>query len=75
MAESARERFVRLANARVNRALKDIQLIGNLSNKSNYQYVERDVELIFRALSDELKSCRSKFTADAGANSQKFTLE
>lgn len=75
MSESGRDRFVRLANARVNRALKDIQLIGNLSNRSNYQYTERDVELIFRALNDELKSCRAKFAADAGAKSDKFSLE
>jgi len=75
VSESSRDRFVRLVNARVNRALKDIQLIGNLSNRSNYQYTDRDVELIFRALNDELKSCRSKFTTDAGAKSDKFSLE
>lgn len=75
MSESGRERFVRLANARVNRALKDIQLIGNLSNRSNYQYNDHDVDLIFRALNDELKSCRTKFAADTGTNSNKFSLE
>jgi hypothetical protein len=64
-----------LANARVNRAMKDIQLIGNLSNRSNYQYTERDVDLIFRALNDEIKNCRSKFAADGGAKADKFTLE
>lgn len=75
MGESSRERFVRLANARVNRAIKDLQLIGNLSNRSNYQYSERDVERIFRALGDELKLCRSKFSADAGDKTDKFSLE
>jgi len=33
-----RENFVRLAEGRVNRALKDIRLIGNLSNRSAYSY-------------------------------------
>ena len=75
MSESSRDRFVRLVNARVNRALKDIQLIGNLSNRSNYQYTDRDVDLIFRALNDELKSCRGKFTTDAGGKLDKFSLE
>ena len=75
LAESGRERFVRLANARVNRAIKDIQLIGNLSNRSNYQYSERAVDLIFMTLADELKSCRGKFAADAGSKTDKFSLE
>lgn len=75
MSESGREKFVRLANARVNRAIKDIQLVGNLSNRSNYQYTERDVELIFKTLNDELKACRSKFSAGAAGGAPSFSLE
>lgn len=75
MAESGREKFVRLANARVNRAIKDIQLIGNLSNRSNYQYTDRDIDRVFRALNDELKNCRGKFAADASSKADKFSLE
>ena len=35
------------------RALKDIQLIGNLSNRSNYDYTEEDVTRIMKALTDD----------------------
>jgi RNA recognition motif-containing protein len=56
-----REKFVRLATKRVSNALKAIQLIGNLSNKSNYDYTEEDVQKIFKALAEELHSCRKKF--------------
>ena len=38
-----RTKFVELANKRVSRALKAIQLIGNLSNRSNYDFTEEDV--------------------------------
>jgi len=56
-----RKKFVELARKRVSRALKDIQLIGNLSNRSNYDYTEEDVAKIIKALSDEVSACRKKF--------------
>lgn len=59
--ESDREKFVKLAEARVNKTLKDIQLIGNLSNRSNYDYTDADVEAIFRALSQEIAACKKRF--------------
>lgn len=61
MSEEDREKFVRLANKRVSSALKAIQLIGNLSNRTNYSYTERDVEKIFKALQDELNASRKRF--------------
>ena len=73
--ESDREKFVRLANARVNKAIKAIQLVGNLSNRSNYQYEEADVEKIFRALNTELKQCRQRFDARSDVTTSGFTLE
>ena len=48
-----RESFVRLAEGRVNRAVKDIRLIGNLSNRSAYSYTEDDIKKIFRVLQRE----------------------
>jgi hypothetical protein len=59
--QSDREKFVDLAKKRVSKAMKDIQLIGNLSNRSNYDYTEEDVAKIMKALSDELSVCRKKF--------------
>lgn len=56
-----REKFVDLAKKRVSKAMKDIQLIGNLSNRSNYDYTEEDVGKIMKALADEISACRKKF--------------
>lgn len=61
MRQIDRDKFVQLAEARVNKALKDIQLIGNLSNRSNYDYTEEDVERIFKALSREIAACKKRF--------------
>lgn len=76
MREEDRKKFVELASKRVNRALKDIQLIGNLSNRSNYDYTDQDVSKIFKALHDELAACRKRFEqASRKQADTKFTLE
>lgn len=59
--QADRDKFVDLAKRRVSKAMKDIQLIGNLSNCSNYDYSEEDVTKIMKALSDEISACRKKF--------------
>lgn len=70
--EDDRDKFVRLANKRVNNALKAIQLVGNLSNRSNYRYTDKDVDRIFGALHTELKLCRERFGTGAKAKSGFF---
>lgn len=75
MSETDRQKFVRLATARVNKAIKAIQIIGNLSNKSNYSYEDGDVEKIFRALAAELKTCRQKFESSASQSDSQFRLD
>jgi hypothetical protein len=59
--EKDRQKFIDLANKRVSRALQTIQLIGNLSNRSNYDYSQDDVAKIMKALTDEISACRKKF--------------
>lgn len=70
-----RKKFVDLAEARVNRAIKDIRLIGNLANKSAYEYGDEDARKIFRALQKELDSSKSRFSGDAGGKDNEFRLE
>lgn len=71
----ARERFIALAEARTRRAIKDIRLISNLSNRTNYSYESADVAKIFKALEAELKTARQKFeTSSSGNKEVEFTL-
>lgn len=42
--------FKKLANKRVNAAIKRIQLVGNLSNKSAYTYTLEEADKIAEAL-------------------------
>ena len=69
-----RKKFVELAEARVNRAIKDIRLIGNLSNRSAYEFTEQDIKKIFRALQKEFDSARGRFGDEAGGRDSEFTL-
>jgi hypothetical protein len=70
-----RERFVELAQKRVTRAIKDLRLIGNLANKSNYQYDDRDIEKILKALENELRMLRRRFEAGGAKEVVEFKLQ
>lgn len=59
--ETKRERFIRLAEARTNKILEMMRLLGNCSSKANYEYTEDDVKKIFGALEKELKNTKNKF--------------
>ena len=61
MSESRREKFNRLATYRTNAILEKIRLLGNLSNKSNYEYREEDLRKIFSAIDSQLKIVKAKF--------------
>lgn len=74
--EEDRAKFVKLAQARVSKAIKDIQLIGNLSNRSNYDYTDEDITKIFKALSEEIGACKKRFELSKKKNDgTKFVLE
>lgn len=70
-----RERFVTLAEARTAKALHAIRLIGNLSNRSNYDYSERDVQLIVKALQVEVDEMRKRFRTDEQSGRPVFKID
>lgn len=74
MRSADREKFVVLAEKRVNRALKDIQLIGNLSNRSNYSYTEQDAAKIYKALKAAIDDMKSKFDSKGSIVKDEFKL-
>jgi len=72
---NSREKFVELAEKRVVRSIKDIRLIGNLANRNNYDYTEKDVKKIINALDDEIKSLKSRFETKKESQEIVFKLE
>lgn len=71
--ESKRERFVRIAEARTNKILEMMRLLGNCSSKSNYDYTDEDIKKIFNTLEKELKNTKNRFLGEESSN-EKFTL-
>lgn len=61
MRESKRERFIRIAESRTNKIIDMIRLLGNCSNKSNYEYSDEDIKKIFSAIEKEIKSTKNAF--------------
>ena len=64
-------KFKKLANARENKAIKLIKLIGNLSNKSHYEYTRKQSKQITDALQQELNLVKSKFNSPSGGRESK----
>ena len=69
-----RQKFVDLANRRVNAATKCLRLIGNLGNRSNYDYTEDDVRKITRALQRELDGLKVRFGESGPGSETAFKL-
>jgi len=61
--DDPRGAFVRLAEARTNKILKALDLLGNLSNRSNYSYSDDDIRKIFKTIGDRTANVSSKFQA------------
>lgn len=69
-----RERFVSLANSRVTAAINQIRLVGNLSNRKNYEYSAEDVAKITRTLQRELDEMKAKFKGEEKNGTSAFSL-
>jgi hypothetical protein len=70
-----RENFVRLAESRVTRAIEALRVIGNLSNRSNYEYNEEDIKKIINTLQTEINSLKSQFVIRTTAKNKNFKLK
>lgn len=73
--ETKREKFVRLATVRTNKIINMIQLLGNCSNTSVYDFTNEDIEKIFTAIEYEVKEAKKKFSKVDSKKVSKFTLE
>ena len=69
-----RLKFAELATKRVNKATQAIRVIGNLSNKSNYEYTDQDVRSIVRELNAAVTDVKRRFSSGNSADSENFRI-
>ena len=59
--ETKSEKFQRLASARVNKIIKAVDQLGNLSNRSSYDYTQEQADKMFEAIQKKLDDAKAKF--------------
>ena len=67
-------RFIHVAERRTNNVLRYIRLLGNCSNRQNYEYEQEDIRKIFITIENELKRTKNLFESASGKN-PKFRLK
>ena len=61
MSDAKRDRFARMAPARVNKIRDGLRILSNCSNKSNYSWDQKKVQMLFGLLMREFINCAKTF--------------
>ena len=72
--EVKEDRFIRLAEKRVNELLDKFRLVGNLADRRNYAYTDEQAKHILRAIEEEFRTLKIKFSASVEAKDKAFSL-
>lgn len=72
MQEDRAQRFKRIATYRTNEVIDKLRLLGNLSNKANYDYSNEEVGKIFSAVESQLKIAKARFASPKKKNEFKL---
>ena len=62
--ETRRERFEKVASKRVQRILDTLSLLKNCAKKNNYEYDEKDVEMMFSEISKAVRDAKAAYSAE-----------
>ncbi len=68
------QNFKRIAEARTNKIIDMIDLLGNLSNTSYYEYTDDQIETVFSAIESELRKVKKKFIKTGKSCKKRFEL-
>jgi len=59
--ESKSESFIRIAKPRVKSVLKSLRILGNCSNRNNYEYTQEQINSMSIKLSEALENTITEF--------------
>lgn len=72
--ETKAEKFVRLGEYRINKAIDAIGRIENLANRSAYDYTPEQVGAMFSVLESKVAEVKEKFMATKAKESTAFSF-
>jgi hypothetical protein len=72
--DEKRAKFRDLAESRTNKALDAIARIGNLSNRSLYEWEDAELKKVLKALRDAVSEVEARFASPKGKIGSKFRL-
>lgn len=72
-AKTPRRRWMEMSTKRVTSALNALRLVGNMGNRSSYEYRESEVEAVFHELETALAEAREKF-AEKKTGARTFSM-
>lgn len=73
--ETKAEKFKRVAEARTNKIIDQIKLLGNCSSTITYSYTDDQVKQIFDAIETELREAKRKFNKTDKDKNSRFSLK
>lgn len=72
--ETKAEKFIRLGEYRINKAIDAIGRLENLANKSAYEYTPEQVEAMFAVLESKVAEVKAKFTVAKNKENTAFSF-
>jgi hypothetical protein len=69
------DKFRSIAERRVSNILKQVRLVGNLSNHASYDYTPEQINKIFKTIRAEVDATEDRFTRTSRPHVAEFTLD
>lgn len=74
MNEEKREKFMEIAEKRINNCIHDIEILRPMAKSSNYDYTKEDVESMFLAIEGTLNSVKEEYLMKFEKQGKKYFL-
>ena len=72
--ETKAEKFIRIGEYRMNKAIDAIGRIENLANRSAYEYTPEQVEAMFSVVESKVAEVKAKFTVTKNKENAAFSF-
>ena len=72
--ETKAEKFIRLGEYRMNKAVDAIGRLENLANRGSYEYTQEQVDAMFQALEGRVAEVKARFTPKKAVESKTFSF-